>query len=97
MGYPMGYPIPKVSWDGIGMGPWGGPYLLNGMVWDYAGITWQTKPNMASVHLIIDIILLPLEMGSGSLIPYHPMICKLTLLTARYVTLYYFYVYNKKL
>ena len=24
MGYPMGYPIPTVPWDGIGMGPRGG-------------------------------------------------------------------------
>ena len=26
MGYPMGYPILKVSWDSIGIGPRGGAY-----------------------------------------------------------------------
>ena len=92
MGYPAGYPIPKVPWDGIGMGSRGGPYHLNGMIWDCARTKWQTKPDMASAYpkqlahylfrlsacLLIDTIPLPLGIGSGSLIPYHPIVWERT-------------------
>ena len=37
MGYLMGYPIPTVPWDGIGMGPRGGAYHPNQKIWDHGG------------------------------------------------------------
>ena len=40
MVYPMGYTIPLVPWDGIGMGPRGGAYRPKQIVWYCARTKW---------------------------------------------------------